>query len=273
MLETFKYINHMNETIEFGQAGIFVNSNDLRDFTWSITSKNDRISGFTKGIVTKTVPLVILCEDEHAGIRKKNQIFEIMEKDVLAEQHGKIVIGDFYLKCYVTESITTNYLMDKRYMNTSLTITTNYPYWIKETSTEYNMSNPNALDYLDYDFDYPHDYSLATAGGKLNNAGFVASNFRLTIFGFITNPTVYINGHEYNVNVTVSTGEYLVIDSVEKTIVLHRYNGEKVNCFNARNKKSYIFEKIEPGTNIVTCEGKILFTVTLIEERSEPKWI
>lgn len=273
MLETLKYVNHMNETIKFGQAGIFVNSNDLRDFTWNITSKNDRISGFSKGIVTKTVPLAILCDSEQEGIKKKNQVFEIMEKDVLEEQHGKLWIGDYYLKCYVTESRKTSYLTDKRYLCVSLTIATDYPSWIKETSTEYNMANPGSLDFLDYRYDHPYDYSLATTGGKLNNTGFMASNFRLTIFGFVTNPTIYINGHEYSVNVTISTGEYLEIDSIQKTIILTRYNGEKVNCFNARNKQSYIFEKIGPGTNIITCEGQLLFTVTLIEERSEPKWI
>lgn len=272
MLETFKYINHRNETIEFGQAGVYVNSNDLRDFTWSVTSKNDRISGFTKGIATKTVPLVILCETEQEGIKIKNQLFEIMEKDVLAQQHGKIVIGNYYLKCYVTEGKKTNYLTDKRYMNASLTITTDYPYWTKEVDTDFNMSNPKDLIFLDYSHDYPFDYKAETAVGILNNTGFVASNFRLTIFGFVTNPKIFINGHEYSVNITISTGEYLVIDSVAKTIILYRYNGEKVNCFNARNKQSYVFEKIPPGTNIATCEGQLLFRISLIEERSEPKW-
>ena len=43
MLEKIIYKNHMNEVINFGQNGIFANSNDLRNFSWSYTSKNNRI--------------------------------------------------------------------------------------------------------------------------------------------------------------------------------------------------------------------------------------
>ena len=70
----------------------------------------------------------------------------------------------------------------------------------------------------------------------------------------------------------VSSGEYLVIDSSEKTIMLVKGSGEKVNCFNKRSRDSYVFEKIPVGANTVSWEGEFGFDVTLLEERSEPKW-
>ena len=100
------------------------------------------------------------------------------------------------------------------------------------------------------------------------------ANFRLIIYGYASNPTLHIGGHEYSVNVEVDDGEYLTIDSVAKTIFLTRNNGEKVNCFNLRNKDSYIFEKIPAGDNAITSPNdQIYFDITLLDERSEPKWI
>lgn len=110
-------------------------------------------------------------------------------------------------------------------------------------------------------------------GDILSNPNFIASNFRLTIYGFATAPIVYVDDHAYSVDVTISTGEYLAIDSRDKTIMLTRYNGAKQNCFNQRNKDSYIFQKIATGNHIITCSGDLEFTITLYDERSEPKWI
>ena len=104
MLEKFQYTNSVNETLEFGKGCLFVNKNDLRDFAWKITSKNDRISGFKKGIVKKTVPVILKCSSESEGIELRNKMFEVFEKDVLANKHGKIQIGDYYLRCFITGS-------------------------------------------------------------------------------------------------------------------------------------------------------------------------
>ena len=69
----------------------------------------------------------------------------------------------------------------------------------------------------------------------------------------------------------VETNEFLTIDSVLKTIVLTKRDGSTENCFNYRNKDSYIFEKIPSGTSNIS-SGNFNFEITLLEERSEPKW-
>ena len=273
MLETFKYINSINESIDAGQNGIFINHNDLRNYAWDISSSNDKISKFSRGIVTKTIPLIIYCRDEKEGIEIKNRIFEVFEKDVLTKQYGKIIIDDYYLNCYITGSHKTNYLRNKGYIELSVTLKTDLPFWIKETTSIFNTQSGSISEYLDYTYDYTYDFMSELNNAIINNTNIVASNFRMIIYGFVINPQIYIDGHEYSINITISTGEYLTIDSRKKTIILTRYNGEQVNCFNKRNKQSYIFEKIKPGTNIVTSSSALKADITLIEERSEPKWI
>ena len=273
MLEKFTYINSFNEKLEFGKDCLFVNENDLRNFAWGVTSKNNKISSFKKGIVSKTIPVIIKCNTEAEGVLLRNTLFEVFEKDVLAMQHGRIQIGDYYLQCYITGSKKTQYLINKNYMLVSLTVQTDLPEWIKETTYNYNLIEMGVAPFLDFPYDFPYDFKNELINVELNNTNFVASNFRITIYGYIQNPTIYINGHSYSVRCTISTDEYLTIDSVNKTIMLTKANGEKVNHFNNRDKDSYIFEKIQTGISVINCPNeKINFDITLLEERSEPKW-
>ena len=273
MLERFIYTNSFNETLEFGKDCLFVNENDLRDFAWGITSKNDKISGFKKGIVSKTIPIILKCESESEGVDLRNRLFEVFEKDVLAKKHGKIQIGDYYLRCFVTGSKKTQYLINTNYMVVSLTVQTDLPEWVKETTTRFSVVVGTTTTHLDYPYDYAYDYKNEQANTQINNTDIVNSNFIITIFGRVQNPSLFIGGHEYAVDVLVNTGEYLTIDSINKTIVLTKTNGEQINCFNNRNKQSYIFEKIPSGTSPITSMNQgMQFNITLLEERSEPKW-
>ncbi len=272
MLEKITYKNHVNEVISIGAGDIFVNENDLHDFAWSVTSKNDRISAFKKGIVKKTIPLQIACRSESGGLAIRNKLFEVMEKDVLAKQHGKIIIGDYYLKCYVTGSTKSEYLKSRGLMTLKLTVQTDFPSWVKETTTTFGYGAGKPGPSLDYNNDFPYDYTSNLLGRSLENTGFADSNFIIRIFGPCENPKVTINGHDYEVLKAFGANEYLTINSIDKTIVLTENDGAEVNCFNLRNRESYIFEKIAPGANLVAASGNFKFDITLLEERGEPKW-
>lgn len=270
MLEKFTYKNHINETIEFGSGGLYVNENDLRDFAWDISTKNGKITSFNRGVVSKTIPVVIL-----SGNAKelKNRLFEVYEKDVLAKKHGKINIGDYYLKCFITASSKSSYLQSKKHTEIELTISTDYPYWVKETKFTFGYGIYSPGKNLDFNNDFAYDYTSNMLGKELNNTGIMPVNFQMIIHGACENPTINIGGHIYSVNVSLARNEYLTIDSITKKIVLKHTDGRETNCFNLRNRESYIFEKIPVGVNLVSITGEFKFDVTLLEERSEPKWI
>lgn len=272
MLKDVLYINHINEKIELDKNGIIILDNDLWDFAWKITSKNDRISSFKKGVVSKPIVIAIKCDTEADGIRQRNRFFEIPEKDVLANKHGKLIIGDYYLRCFVTESSKTEYIEGSNYVRIKLKVSTDFPYWIKETTETFNYGAGSAGTNLDFNRDFPSDYTSNLIGKQLNNTSFVPTNFRIDIYGACENPKVTIAGHDYEVNVTIEANEYLTIDSISKTIVLTHTDGTKENCFKLRNKESYIFEKLPVGISNVSANGDFKFNVTLLEERGEPKW-
>lgn len=273
MLEQLKYKNHMNEVFEFGKDGIFVDMSDLHDYEWTVTKKGNRIAALDYTITKKKLPVIIICNTEEKGIAARNRLMEIAEKDALALQHGRIIIGDYYFRCFVTKSEKEDYLFTKRHMIVTLTLTTDFPYWVKETTTPYGIvEDQGDSEFLDYNMDFPIDYFSDVASKQVVNTNFVASNFRLIIYGPCVNPSVSIAGHIYQVNCTVGSNEFLTIDSSTKKIFLTANDGTVTNKFNDRYRASYIFEKIPTGSNVVAWNGDFAFDVILLEERSEPKW-
>ena len=279
MLEKIRFVNHMNEEMALGSSGIFVNYNDLHDYAWDVTKKNNKISSFSKGVVKKTIPLILCCTSESEGLMAKNKLMEIAEKDILANTHGKIIIGDYYLKCFITGSKKKKYLINKGYMEVNLTVTTDYPQWVKETITSFRVNGDIITDTeetekknFDYNYDFPHDYTSGMKNRTLNNSGFVGSNFKIIIYGAVVNPAIHIAGHTYEVECEIGKNEYLTIDSLDKTVVLKKSDGTTVNYFNLRNRDSYIFQTIPSGKNTVLWNNSFGFDVILYEERSEPKW-
>lgn len=274
MLEQLKYQNHLGEIFEFGKDGIFVDTNDLHNYEWDITRKGNKISKFDRSADDKKLPVKIICKSDALGIAARNRLHEVTEKDVLAGKHGKILIGDYYYKCFVTKSEKSNYLLTKRLMDVKLTLSTDNPVWVRETTNVYRKlgAGGGSGAFLDFNFDYPIDYMAETASGTLIGSGVADSKFRMIIYGACTYPVVYINGHIYSVNCTIGANEYLTIDSDTKKIFLTANDGTIINLFNKRNRESYIFKPIPPGQNYVTWEGDYGIDIVLIEERSEPKW-
>jgi phage-related protein len=274
MLERLKYKNHLNEAIDFGKDGIFVNINDLHDYEWTITKKSDKIAAFSRGVTTKKLPIVIICDTEENGTAARNKLMEVVEKDVLAFSPGQIILGDYHFKCYVTKSEKKNYLATKRLMEVTLTLTSDFPYWIKEKTFSFGASAATAPlgNGLDYPHGYPFDYTKNATSTEIINNHFVAANFKMIIYGAVDIPTVVINDHIYKVNCTINEGEYLTIDSAAKKIFKTGMTGEITNLFSRRNRESYVFEKIPVGVNAVSWSGEFGFDIILMEERSEPKW-
>lgn len=273
MLESFKYVNHVGEVLEFGKNGLFANSNDLRDYSWNYDSDKNRIENFRKGVVNKTIPVQIVAQSEEEGLMKKNQLFEVCEKDVIAEQAGKIIIGDYYLQCYVYASQKSEYLTHKNQLTTSISVVGSTGNWIKETRHEFIYGESEDTTGRDYPHDYEYDYSAGAGNtNKLVNEHFAPCHFVMKISGYAFEPSITIADHIYKVNETVQANEILTIDSRKKTITLTKNNGVQVNLFGKREKSSYIFEKIPSGELQIYWNGEFNFEVTLYEERGEPKW-
>lgn len=274
-MELYKiiYKNHINESVEFGVNGLWFVDTELHDYKWNYASNNGKISNFDRGIVEKKLNIVIACKNRNEGIQYMNQIVECCEKDILSEEKGTLYFGDYYLKCYLTQSKKNTFIENKGYLEAELTIVSDSPQWVKEYNSSFSKSSESTGKNLDFSFDFPYDFTSPNTINRLVNPSFADVDFKMNIYGEVTNPSIYIGGNLYEVNCYVANNEYLTIDSKNKTITITKNDGTIVNHFKDRNKDNYIFTKIQSGEVSVSWLGEFVFDITLYEERSEPKWI
>ena len=99
----------------------------------------------------------------------------------------------------------------------------------------------------------------------------------MTMYGPCTNPLVNINGHSYQVYVTLAEYEYLVIDTTNNnnTITQYRKNATTVNLFDLRggkNTNQSVVTPIPSGNLLINWNGNFNFSLKLYLERGVPKW-
>lgn len=271
MQERLQYRNHIGEVIDFGRNGIFVKGNALHDYSWTPSQRNGKISSFRREIAKRSLPVVIFCQTPEEGVAARNRLMEVAEKDILAKKPGRIIIGEYYYKCYITDSKKSKYLASRRRMEAELTVTSDEPRWVRETLftlRKAGLEDPG----MGYPHDYPFDYASGFRRSAIVNTGFTASNFRMIIYGPCTDPVVNVSGHNYVVKGEINAGEYITIDSDAKKVTKTQTDGTVSNLFNFRGRDSYIFEKIASGNNLVSWDGDFGVDIVLLEERSEPKW-
>lgn len=273
MLDKFIFENHLGQRFEGQPNGVYLNQSDLRDYSWSFDTINNRISRFYRGITSRKIPLVVYCKSGDEAVSVMNRLHELAEADIVAKIPGKIFVGDYYTSGYITASVKSNYLIRRKYCKIELTLTSDDPSWYLERTYQFFPGTRNEFSGgVDYPYDYPHGYAISFNGQKIVCNSVVSSAFRLLIYGEATSPTVVINGHTYTINGTINKGETLLIDSMNKTITLTTAAGKKVNWFDKRGREEYIFEPIPSGQSTVTWSGSFGFSLTVVEKRSEPKW-
>lgn len=276
MLDNFIFENHLGQRFDGLANGVFLNSNELRDYTWNYEAINNRISRFYRSIRSRKLPLIVKCQSLEDAKLVKNKLLELAETDIYSLLPGKVYINGYYTTGYITASTKKDYLINPQYCKIELTLTSAEPAWYTEKTHTFSNKQENASvigSGADYPFDYKYDYAVFMKNKQIVCDSIISNKFKLRIYGEATNPTITIADHQYMINGMIKAGETLLIDGLNKTITLMTAQGNRINWFNKRNRASYIFEPIQPGINDVRYNGSFDFDLTIVEERSEPKWI
>lgn len=275
MLENFKHINSQGEVLDFLSLGIYANENELRDYEWSVTTENNLIAGFSRGVVNRTIPFMFYCNEDKA-VEIKNQFYEHFDIDIITFKPGYFQINEYKFYCYITQNKKSNYLRSKRYLEIEIQVTSDRPSWVKEDIYSFfgnQVTNIKADSEKMYSYSYPYTYGRNLGSSELLLDTLGSNEFKLIVYGPVSNPSITIGENLYNVNIDLNVSEYLTIDSKEREIYVTDIYGNKENVFNKRNKENYIFSKINKGNQSVLWSGGFGFDIIIYDERSEPKWI
>lgn len=272
-IERAAYINSNNQTVEFGVDGLYMNELAL-SWGYDTNSANGKIISFTSGVKTFSLPVLIIADDDLQANAIRDKLHDTLIYDVIHNKKGRLIYRGYTLYCNINESKNSNYQEWAAFGDVELKVTTDDARWRKSTVITYlTAPGENTLDTAyDYPYDYAYDYGCSVSKYTFKNNSFMESDFIMKIQGEVTSPKVYINNHLYSVDVTLAAGDILEINSVDKTITLTKSNGETENCFDLRNRASYIFQKLAAGANILTSAQKLSIMLTYFDERGEPKW-
>ena len=273
------YVNHKNQKIDLGKSPFQMQIGDIFDYAYKYEGKNCKVARIYKDISTISTTITVDAPDKARFCAAVNRLFEVTEADTIANVQGKLYVGNYYLSCNILSSDKTFWQETFHGMENAVKLLVPYPFWCRDHVQTFTMGASRSAEllktdpYLYYPITYPYKYSTPKDVGTLRNDHYAACDFKMIIYGPCENPAVHINGHLYEVFVTLRTGEYLLIDSRENLVQRYAIDGRVENIFNARNKESSLFEKMPAGQSTVIWNVAAFgFDVILFQERSEPLW-
>lgn len=279
MRKRANYVNHLGEVADLCGGGIYFDNGKLADWEWDTHTLNGKTAMLTRRRRTMPLSLLIATRDEKDGLALRDRLFELMEKDCIATKPGRLYVGDWYIRCFVTASEKSMYWYTGELARYDLTLTVDNPLWTKEHTNSYKKQAASADGSgVDFSYDFTFDFGCSSTFEPIENPGFDEAPARITVYGPAENPRITINGNHYEVSASVPTGGLLVIDGLDKTITLKASNGAETNAFHLRrgdqwkDSGSYVFQPIKPGDSTVTWDGSFGFDVTLYEQRGERRW-
>jgi hypothetical protein len=275
------YISDNGTSFPLVATSMYIKTGSFHEYSWNPEAVSykygDLLKIFTKEAQQYNCTLAF--SGAQADIERNIEtIHDAWEHDIMLQRPGKLVWNDYSIECYFIQSKTYPNNSNTRTLN-DCTIYCPYPFWTKETKYEIQATGADEIiDGLDFPFDLPCDLGVAGYRRVINFDTSIPLDFRMVIYGVITNPCIYINGHLYEVDITVPANSHLTISSIEKNdrekaVTLTYPSGRTSSVLYARNRESYIFEPIVGnGQIIVSTPQTMRFDLYLIEKRSEPKW-
>lgn len=272
-MKEFFYINSKNEKLDFTSFPyVAADISELLNYVHSYNSDRNKITEIYD--TTKEVPFSIHVHGDEENTYKKaiNRFYEVVEYDVLNKKKGKLYLNGQYLSSNLISSKKEKWYKQSRYHLLNISVITEIPYWIKENVFTFSISETTSSDNKEYAYKYAYRYANGLNNTYVINPHFTDSNFKLIIYGPVTNPMVVIGENPYLVYIVLEAGERLEIDSKAGTVHKIQNNGTVVNAFHNRQKKRTFFKKIASGRQSVSWTGNFSFDLIIYEERSEPKW-
>ena len=275
MKTQIKYIASSGNVYDLTTKDILHRTANYYDWSWKADGTKrqygQRVSRFSRDPATYEADLIF--HGNPAELRRKIQaLHNDFENDMRRMTPGRLVWGDYYIDAYINGSAVEN-VSYWSWISNKIQILAPYPFWIKEEKVVLSTTQESTSGFLDYPYDFMYDFTAPEIGKKVvpSDSPFT-SEFRMIIYGLAVNPRIVINGYPYILYATIPSGAYVIVDSKQRTIMLYKRNGQKMNIFDFRNKSDSIFEKIPAGNLDIVWDATFGVDLTIFREKSEPEF-
>lgn len=268
------YLNSRKEKIDLMKYPYRLITGNFYSYEWEEITYGSRIYGFCRQFFEKELQLDVFCKKSEFA-EAMNRLEDVIAYDRMNMKPGKLYVNGEYLSCFV-KAVKKDEWEAGIYTIVTLTIISDKPYWIDEEAKIFyskNVGDTGEGYHLNYPFDYPFNYTVSGIGTEQWYIDHIGScNFKMIIYGPVTNPRILINGYPYEVYTTLEDGEYLILDTRDHTIVKYILNGTTSNLYDNRRMEQSVFDPIGPELLNITWSGTFGFDITVFIERSEPRW-
>lgn len=273
-----KYENHLGEKLWLDDSRYFININDLRQFSWSYNANNrpsgygGMVSRFTRGVTERNVKIGVRGFTETDFVTRIERLHALTEVDILANKPGRLWLKEEYLICYLAVSSDLSAYSRRAYFaekDTAVVVTE--PFWCREYEYRFVGSEaPVVTQNKRYTGRNPYRYGTRYMSSRFNNEHYAPCPALIVFDTPGESPSAFIGGNGYTVHTKIRAGEQVIINQMEKTVTHRSADGRDTNIFNLRDKVQDVFRYIEPGEHDVLFLND--FSLTLIQQRSEPRW-
>lgn len=266
-----KYINNSGNSVDLNKYPYKMLLSDLLDGEWSYESSNNKIDSFYKEIQSRGLKIDSHRNSGQSARSVQANLVDLFEADVVQNKRGRIYVDDYYMPCNIIKDKKTLWETNV-VVSSEFSLVTDYPYWIREKKITYERKQASDTGYLDYPYDYPYDYSPNDMAVYIENTEVMPADFKMVIQGPCENPQVTIGQNKCQIMTTLSSYEYIVLNSMDGTAYKVSSTGTVTNVFESLNRNYENFDKIPQGEHIISINGTFKMEITMYMKRSEPRW-
>lgn len=257
----------------------FIDENEIRDCLFEPVENAGRIKYARKG-GSKILKVKMLSKDSRSIKEELNKITLILSWQFERNQEGYLFVNDWYANTQLVEIKFNNYTKRDWFIELELTFHSDDWTWYKDTKIDYNPSlyQEQHIDlwreyrnYRGYPYGYESNANL-NFNIQASFGDYAKAHAIIRLYGNSTNPFIS-DGIKRGADVTLLDGDYLEINTKNKTVILHKANGYSESVFEKRMMSSdgSIFQNLLLPCTILATKGQ-KFDMVISEERSSPLW-
>lgn len=271
------YENSSGERLCLSQVPYMLTAGQLFDGRWKLNcvsrpmGEGQRLVRARRSPEERTVTIKVAA----ASAKELSELLEYMSRifdcDIAAMKPGKLWVNDRYMTCWCSarqKEMSCDFISNASVV---VTVVPEYPVWCSESTVRLGDTLEKVNSGVTYPYSYPYRYGGGRQGTQLSG-GLNERPMRITFFGPAKNPSVYINGRQTGVRITLAKGEKAVIDQRSRTVSLIRNDGSSENIFDCRIKNGFTFVPLEASGGMAISDSEAVMEITLIDQRSEPEW-
>lgn len=257
----------------------FIDENEIRDCLFEPVENAGRIKYARKG-GSKILKVKMLSKDSRSIKEELNKITSILSWQFERNQEGYLFVNDWYANTQLVEVKFNNYTKRDWFIELELTFHSDDWTWYKDTKIDYNPSlyQEQHIDlwreyrnYRGYPYGYESNANL-NFNIQASFGDYAKAHAIIRLYGNSTNPFIS-DGIKRGADVNLLDGDYLEINTKNKTVILHKANGYSESVFEKRMMSSdgSMFQNLLLPCTILATKGQ-KFDMVISEERSSPLW-